>query len=200
MAATKTTVAGGKGKVVAAKVAGAKPAKGAKGTAKKATSKQPNPEGVAWAGDRIGEASPIKLGKLPPHLLAKVGPAKRDGGYDGETYGVTYGLRVTHFCDHLLASNETLKATDAELNATLVAEYPKRHKPGVSGAQGVKTLQTVAAYRAYTNAVKHGHNCGPKKFVSHSYNADGTPRVKGASKPAPKKPAKKAKAKPAKAS
>jgi hypothetical protein len=171
----------------AAKKASNKVAKKATKKAKRASGEKP-----ATAIDRIGEASPLKGVAVPKHLGSKVGPSKKEGGFDGVKFGVKTGLRLTHFADAVLLANESSKATDAELNATLAAEFPKRVTEK-SGMKGVPTIQTIAAYRAYFNAGKHGHNTRfgtddeRKLDSSSSYNAEGVARVASNDKPTPKK-------------
>lgn len=176
-----TNVAGGAGKV----------SKG-KGKAKKAASKGTGPKGTpgvvsggtakeiaAKGGEAIGTVP------IPPHLRNKVADkASRDGG---AKFGLKTGLRMTHFADALLLHNASRHATDADLQATLHAEFPKRTSKG-SGVQGVPTIQAISAYRAYFNAKKHGHNTGPGNVQSVSYRDDGTER--GSESPAPKGKAK----------
>lgn len=175
--ATTTTVAGGKGKVASK---GNKVAKRATKGAKAKSGDKP-----ATALDRIGDAtanSGLKTIAVPSHLRSKVGKP------DGETFGKSTGLRVVHFADALLRANDKVKATDAELSIRFRDEFPKRHT-AASGVQGQKTLQTIAAFRGYHNAGKHG--CGDGVHHSRSYNAEGVARTAPSAKPKAK--AKKAK-------
>lgn len=176
-----TTTKGGAGKVSkpAGKASKAKASKASESAGPKGTpgvvSGGTAKEIAAKGGEPIGNVP------VPPHLRGKVGAKDvRDGG---SKYGLKTGLRMTHFADALLLHNATRHATDADLQATLQAEFPKRVSKA-SGVQGVPTIQAISAYRAYFNAKKHGHNTGPGNVQSVSYRDDGSER--GSDSPAPK--------------
>lgn len=100
--------------------------------------------------------------------------------WDGEKVGKTTGLPLVHYVTALLDSNETAKANDDTLLATLQAEYPKRDG-----------FQAIPTWRAYYNGSKHGMNEAGKH--STRYGEDGQPARKAKAD----KPAKSGKGKPA---
>jgi hypothetical protein len=142
-----------------------------------------------------------------PSIFRDKVQAASDGG---DKIGRTSKLKLTHAVSELLRWNEKAHETDETLTAMLAAEFPKREAAGErdgkrkDGPDRPRTIQSIAAYRAYYNAGNHGHNPDGKFGQSSSYNAEGVARAKpvaGGKKPAKKakKPAKKPTAKKAKA-
>lgn len=119
--------------------------------------------------------------------------ANPNGG-DANRTGASTGLVLTHACNELLyATNGSNAAvSDEEIAAALAAEFSNR-----------PTLQSVAAYRAYFNAGKHGFGYGsplPVEQRLRKYKPAKPAPPAPAAKPAPApQPAKAAKGgKPAK--
>lgn len=100
---------------------------------------------------------------VPRHLGSKCADAAKR---DGISKGKKTGLGKHAFAEAMLLANESAKASDDVLFATLLAEFPKAGK----AAGG---MQPVPTWRAYFNGSRHGMNEAGK--TSTRYGDDGQP-------------------------
>ena len=111
------------------------------------------------------------MSSIVKEIVMHVGQAVAVEQRDGNKFGVTLGLRLTHFLNELFYANYQAGKTDEELTADLMAEYPARTQ-----------FQTITAYRSYFNSGLHGFGWGQPLDPANRLRAYKAPK---AAPPAP---------------
>ena len=128
-----------------------------------------------------------KSTRLSVKVVRHQGSEAAKGDRDGNQYGKSTVLCITHFCNELFVQGAG--RADAELAAALAAEYPSR-----------KVIQSVSAYRSYFNKGVHGFGYAtPLSGADRLVRVGGSPAAEEAKPVAKPTKAAKGKGKQAKA-